>query len=103
MSTLTTCTYCGKTYSSTSNYTKHLRTFAAKHDKRHPAQGSPEFKKLEKEFNMWKLAEKTQEVKQEMRGERNARYYDKKKEVNQARVQQEIRKALYNSKLKNSD
>jgi hypothetical protein len=93
-----TCTYCYKTFSSISNYTRHLRTFAAKQEpesvpNRHPPLGSAEFEKLKERFGMWELPG-MRESKQERRTERNAKHYDKKVKDDRARVEKEIRLAL---------
>jgi hypothetical protein len=81
-----------------SNYTRHLRTFAAKLEpesvpNRHPAIGSAEFGKLKEELGMWELADMRQD-QQVLRAERNARHYDKKAKEDRARVEREIHKAL---------
>jgi hypothetical protein len=93
-----TCMYCYKTLSSMSNYTRHLRTFAAKQEPesvstRHPALGSAEFGKLAKQFDMWKL-EDMRKGKEERRAQRNARYYDNTVNKDRAQVEEEIQRAL---------
>jgi hypothetical protein len=87
-----------------SNYTRHLRTFAAKQEpesvpSRHPARGSAEFENLAKQLDMWELEDR-RKGKEERRAERNARYYDKTANKDHAQVKEEIQRALSNTKLR---